>query len=158
MKILIHLSADLARPSSIEVREDDGTVCITSRPCLTVVDRASAKRRNATFDPLYRYGDMPAGTYQMAGWLTSDGGADYGPHGAIKLEPISGQALEAQKNGREGLVIHGGGLAMNADYPKWNGLRPTHSGVRCYDKTMLEIGLALLNRSETSCEVIVTRE
>ncbi|WP_234531909.1 L,D-transpeptidase family protein [Paenibacillus pseudetheri] len=55
----------------------------------------------------------------------------YGPSKYVIMDPISGNALTAEQNGRTGLWIHGGAAADAGaiSYP----LRPTHGCVRLSD-------------------------
>jgi hypothetical protein len=90
-------------------------------------DQQAALHGNPTRDPLKPFGDTPLGAYACEigkPVVTPTIAHSYGPNGYVVLTPISGQAMIAAKNGRFGILIHGGVL---------NGagkLRPTFGCVR----------------------------
>jgi hypothetical protein len=62
------------------------------------------------------YGDTPTGGYRVPGLEATGNGTNrsapsYGPNGAIRLNPVSGDALTAAGIGRQYLLIHGGDLS-----------------------------------------------
>ena len=67
---------------------------------------------NPSCDRLQRFGDTPTGTYEVFDLLPPESDARvvsrFGPHGILKLRPLSGEAAEADANGRTTLLIHGG--------------------------------------------------
>jgi hypothetical protein len=87
---------------------------------------------NPSRNPLLRYGDTPTGLYQgeLAGPFTAE--RRYGPHNVLRLTPIGGNALLAQRNGRSGIAIHGGDLREGQ-------LRPTLGCVRVSNEAMADI-------------------
>lgn len=74
-------------------------------------------------------GDTPTGSY--SGTLIAAAPAadeySYGPYKRIDFTALGGHALQAQTNGRDGIMIHGGGAATSGT---WYPLRPTHGCVR----------------------------
>lgn len=76
-------------------------------PCLGRADQEAAKKvGNPSRNPLRRNGDTPTGTYRAwIGRVILLSPRSYGPHPVIRLDPISGDALEAKRNGRSGLLI-----------------------------------------------------
>ncbi len=71
-------------------------------------------------------GNTPTGTYQGTEFVeTRDWNqASYGPWGAVRLKPTSGDALLAEDvYGRRGLLIHGGAPATSGAW--MGGLKPT---------------------------------
>lgn len=95
-------------------------------PCLGRADQAAAAKVGNPFrNPLRRNGDTPTGTYRAWVGKVLRSERSYGPHPVIRLDPIGGDALEAKRNGRAGLLIHGGDPAADG-----RSLRPTHGCVR----------------------------
>lgn len=87
------------------------------------------------------YGDTPLGGYRIPSVLASGAGTNhpanvYGSAGVIVLDPVSGDALIAENNGRTGLLIHAG-RQVSSPTPLPNHLKPTNGCVR-----MLESDLA----------------
>ena len=78
-------------------------------------------------------GNTPTGEYEISRIVDTTGWSQtsYGPNGALRLKPTSGNALAAEKNaGRKGLLIHGGS-AGGAGYWRGSGeLRATHGCLR----------------------------
>jgi hypothetical protein len=124
-------------------------------PVLGKSDNAAAARRgNPSRDPTRPFGDTPAGEYACAigrpGAVTAELERKYGPHGWIALDPIAGQALQAKRNGRFGLLIHGG--ALNAK----GRLRPTHGCIRMFNPDLAALLRAVAQfsrKGELRCRV-----
>lgn len=116
----------------------------TTFRCLGKADNpAATKHGNPDRDQLKPYGDTPTGEYTAALCVNAGGISptasdlrSFGPHKRLMLTPKSGNALEAAKNGRGGLMGHGGALATGG------GLRPTDGCVRFDDDTMAVIEAA----------------
>ncbi len=73
----------------------------------------------------------------------------FGPHQRLDLTPTGGNALQALKNGRAGLQVHGG------DPSAAGGLRPTHGCIRLSDEDQAKlIGLVQEAGGECDLEVI----
>lgn len=104
---------------------------------------------------LLQFGDTPLGGYAVGALLatgpeTPYGERSYGPNGAVRLVPTSGEALEAsQIGGRSGLLIHGGDLNAKGL------LRPTNGCVRISNTDMQELMVAIrLNENPLeACEI-----
>lgn len=84
-------------------------------------------------------GNTPTGEYEISEIADTSEWSQYsyGPNGALRLKPISGNALTAEKkHGRKGLLIHGGALGR-AKY--WRGageLRATFGCLRLSNHDM----------------------
>lgn len=106
-------------------------------------------------------GNTPTGEYDASKIVSTDSWSQnsYGPHGAIRLQPISGNALAAEReSSRKGLLIHGGSLG-NVDY--WRGkneLRATHGCLRLSNddvKRLLDlIWVEGQNEDKLMCEAV----
>lgn len=99
---------------------------------------AAAAHGNADEDPTRAFGDHPFGLSHLVKvtWSTTEEEfAHYGPV-RILLDPIGGQALEAKKNGRTGLCIHGGPLRDGQ-------LRATNGCLRVDDATAVALARAV---------------
>src|SRR5258708_38953578 len=82
-------------------------------------------------------GNTPTGEYEVekmeatAGWNQSS----YGPNGALRLRPVSGNALAAEQiAGRQGLLVHGGRPGANGYWRGGGELRATHGCLRLRDE------------------------
>ncbi len=112
----------------------------TGFSCL-VKGRGSAGGGNTMFT---NKGNTPDGTYRgeivaTKGWNENS----YGPNGAIRLHPLSGNAYKAWKTyKRTGLLIHGGSPPKEA-YKNLEvnsgGLRPTYGCLRLSDDNVLKL-------------------
>lgn len=123
--------------------------------CLGIADRAQATERgNPERNPKLPFGNTPLGVYQC--WIgqaqpTRHNLHAYGPHPFISLDPIGGVALTAKKNGRFGLLIHGGASGTRAWHGIWRiqipegvwYLRPTFGCVRLSDPDMERLQAAI---------------
>jgi hypothetical protein len=105
-------------------------------------NRSAMAHGNPDRSPLLRYGDTPSGRFDISGFLRPETDPrmvhTYGPNGAIRLEPVGGDAALAAENGRIGLLIHGGDPGPNG------GLRPTNGCLRLADSDMLSLMTAIL--------------
>lgn len=106
-------------------------------------------------------GNTPTGSYsanQIVETATFPQAA-YGPWGAVRLQPLSGNALLAENLGRHGLLIHGGAPGTSGP---WKGsLKPTHGCLRVSNDDMKKLRTMLEeNRTDgKSClvnEITVT--
>lgn len=89
-------------------------------------------------------GNTPTGVYggtaiETKGWNESS----YGANGAIRLNPLGGEALIAARIfGRSGLLIHGGSSDSREYWKSLGGLKPTHGCLRLSNenvKALMEI-------------------
>lgn len=131
----------------------DRGVVIEAR-CLAKSDNAAAAAAgNPSRDPLWRLGDLPAGEYvarlEPRPMLPVE---TYGPHRPLRLIPQSGPALQARRNGRTGLLLHGGVLN------KWKKLRPTLGCCRDDDETQEAIVAEMVRAVLTEIPLIVKEE
>lgn len=119
-------------------------------------NKTAADHANKDRDPLKPYGDTPTGEYEIprlvsTGGTTAYKASSYGGEGALVLSPTSGDAKTAAKNGRTGLLIHGG------DPNKQGRLRPTHGCVRLSNADMKKLVAALnavQNANGVRCDVL----
>jgi hypothetical protein len=145
MNILVTLPKDRARYGRICV-ETDGETLLGPFPCLGKGGRSKGAKSS---DWRVRGNDTPTGEYhgETARWEPAN---VYGPNPVIRLDPVDGNALEAEKLGRSGLAIHGG----RDQATLWS----TEGCVRVFDRDMAQI-IALLNRHGlTNIEVTVKEE
>lgn len=133
-EILVILPADRSRLGRLLV-EREGRTVFGPVPCYgRSDDRTARERGNPDRDPLKPFGDTPLGVYRCHLGAAAPAPAlvrGYGPHGWVALDPVSGPALQAKKNGRFGLLIHGGDLNAAGK------LRPTYGCVRVSNRDMV---------------------
>lgn len=97
-------------------------------------DNAMAARRgNRSRNTKLPFGDTPSGLYgiRFSPQPMADRGT-YGMNRVVFMDPLSGDAAEAEENGRSGLWLHGGSLRNGR-------LRPTYGCIRVDDETMLDL-------------------
>jgi hypothetical protein len=126
MLVRVTLPRDRHQLGMLEVLSDDTVLFACA--CYGKSDNAyAAQNGNPERDPLRIGGDLPMGTYsgRVNGVLLSL--HTYGPHPVVRLDPTGGDAAIAERNGRRGLLAHGG--ALNAQ----GKLRPTHGCLRLAD-------------------------
>ncbi len=125
MRIVVTLRPDRGVPGVLRLLGLDGRVVVQGF-CLGLADRAAAEKvGNPSRDPVKPFGNTPTGEYMGAllGYVPKPA-RSYGASQPIMLDPVSGQALEAARNGRAGLWIHSGDLTPGGF------LRPTFGCVR----------------------------
>lgn len=91
-------------------------------------------------------GNTPTGAYQVTAIAdtTSWNQNSYGPNGALRLSPTSGNARAAEQlAGREGLLIHGGSVGNDGYWRGANELRATHGCVRLRNEDMQRLNQVL---------------
>jgi len=94
-------------------------------------------------------GNTPTGTYRVTGLEDTSAWnqGSYGPNGALRLSPLSGNAQAAEQlAGREGLLIHGGAPGNGAYWRGANELRATHGCVRLRNEDMWRL-VGVLNQA-----------
>ena len=132
MRIAITLPDDRTKTGTLEVVDETGATVFGPVNCLGKADNATAKKNgNLTRDPLHRFGDTPTGHWLVPRVIPTGTPSlpkhSYGPWGAIDLQPIDGQCVEAYAHGRSGIWIHAGDLSTQSR------LRPTFGCVRISD-------------------------
>lgn len=109
MKIWSALPVDRFVAGTCWVTDDAGATIFGPVRARGEADNAGARDHgNPDEDPTEAYGDHPYGEYAVVSVEVKEL-ARYGPY-FLRLDPVSGQALEAKKNGRAGIGAHGGRL------------------------------------------------
>lgn len=115
------------------------------------------KGNGVTWDQ--RDGNTPTGTYIATKWVDTANWplSSYGPNGAIRLKPKSGNALIAgTDHKRSGFLIHGGSVG-GKDYWRGEGeLRATQGCIRVSNETISKLKKLLfddLNASSITVKV-----
>lgn len=98
---------------------------------------AGGGKKNKDRNPLHVKGDTPSGTYEAGHIVWKKDKKRYGPNPVIPLLPVEGQALEAYKNRRRGLLIHGGRDGRKTKFG--DNLAPTLGCVRMHDKDIARL-------------------
>lgn len=120
-------------------------------------DNSGAKAHgNVQEDPTRAYGDHPSGLYRVAVIKTDPSPLrSYGPR-FLLLDPLNGEALQAEQNGRVGLGIHGGDLGPDGS------LRATFGCLRAENAVIIALAnavqgeLAAGHRVLYECEILDT--
>ena len=133
-RITVCFPAQRDQPGTLKAFDAAGHLVSGPWPAVGKADPAlAAAGGNPSCDRLQRFGDTPTGTYELVGLLPARSDARalsrFGPHGHLTLRPISGEAAEADANGRTMLLIHGGGAFLAA----------TDGSIRVPDPAMAEI-------------------
>jgi lipoprotein-anchoring transpeptidase ErfK/SrfK len=109
-------------------------------------------------------GNTPTGEYQVERMeATGDWNqSSYGPNGALRLRPVSGNALAAEQiAGRQGLLVHGGSPSANGYWRGGGELRATHGCLRLRDQDVKRLANLLFEASndpkQNQCEPINVR-
>jgi hypothetical protein len=115
-------------------------------------DSLATAKGNPKRNPLLRYGDTPIGGYLVRHLLKSGSGtqfptAQFGPHGVIVIEPVSGSAACAEANGRFHFLISGGKLSAQGQ------LRSTAGGLRLSNEHQRALFAALRGKPVVRCEI-----
>jgi hypothetical protein len=136
-EITVTLPADRTQPGTLTVTDGKGRM-LASMPCLGRAARElCAQGGNPSCAPTKRLGNTPLGDYvARQGVVARPKGrtTGFGTHW-IPLDPVGGEAQEAEGNGRAGLAIHGG--RGNAR------LVPTGGCIRVLDKDFARLAAAL---------------
>jgi hypothetical protein len=112
---------------------------------------------NSTLSPFKYAGNTPTGEYVSPGIVsTTDWDqSSYGPWGAVRLKAVAGDALVAERLGRDGLLIHGGQAG------RFDGYRSTLGCLRLRDGDMKQliqlISNAGANAQASMCEAVSVR-
>jgi hypothetical protein len=99
---------------------------------------------NPARNPFLFAGDTPTGDYVSPGLAdTGDWDPDsYGPWGAVRLRAVAGDALLAERLGRNLLLIHGGAAGT------FEGYRSTMGCLRLSNSDMLDLRTLLFSATE----------
>lgn len=127
--LLVELAKDRTRVGRLTLVDWRGEVIAGPFPALAKADKQSAIRNgNPKRNPIKPFGDTPTGLYELSITHPLTPPRSYGIHAAFRMNPVSGQALQAKINGRSGLLIHGGTSGAGGR------LRPTHGCIRLFDE------------------------
>lgn len=135
--IAVDLPSDRTRAGLLALRDSNGKLLAGPWRVLGKADGQTAKaNNNPNRSRVLPYGDTPTGRYNVTGaFKVGDGTTyskkSYGIHGALRLDPVSGEAKQAKDIGhRTGLLIHSGDLGTQ------NRLRPTNGCLRLSNDDM----------------------
>jgi hypothetical protein len=152
-RVRVELHVDRNRSGSLNVLDEDGrTVMGPFAVAGRASDALADANGNAGRDPNFLYGDTPTGVYRVTQVLGSGSGttfpaAEFGPHGVIVLEGVSGKGAIAEANGRFHLLIQAGRLAPSGE------LRATAGALRLANDDIRKLAGLLRDHSRLSCEV-----
>lgn len=138
--ITVDLPEDRTRTGLLTLKDKNGKVLAGPFRVLGKADgRTAKKRNNPNRSRILQYGDTPTGGYRVTGaFKVGDGTVyakkSYGIHGALRLDPVDGEAKQAKEIGdRTGLLIHSGDLGAQ------NRLRPTNGCLRLSNDDMKKL-------------------
>jgi len=126
-------------PGTLVVEDDHNNVVLGPFPARGKADSYDAEKHgNPDRYPTLPYGDHPYGSYNVV-LVQADKPTfhTYGPF-FLLLDPVSGDALKAKKNGRTGIGIHGGDPAT--EETPWGWLRATDGCLRTTNDAITAIG------------------
>jgi L,D-transpeptidase-like protein len=125
---------DRLAEGTVEILDAAGSVIAGPFECRAKADNAGAAQHgNPTRDPLRPFGDHPSGSYVVQAIEHGKSPAHtYGPVFML-LDPTDGDALQARRNGRTGLAIHGGDPSATMM------LRPTFGCLRVSNAAIVEM-------------------
>lgn len=126
------------------VTDDAGAILAGPFRCRGEADNANAaEHANVTEDPTKVGGDHPYGVYRVVDLVEGPTPEhSYGPF-FFRLSPVSGEALEAWKNGRRGVGAHGGDLdAQGRLRATYGCLRMTNDDITTVARFWLEERIA----------------
>lgn len=154
-RLLIELGTERDRCGAASVIDASGhKICGPFPIAARASDTLAAANNNPRRDPLLRCGDTPTGQYAVRQLLKSGNGtkfpsAQFGPHGVIVIEAISGDAARAEANGRFHFLIAGGALSKSGQ------LRSTAGSLRLSNAHQRTLFSYLQEKRGVRCEVIV---
>jgi L,D-transpeptidase catalytic domain len=135
--IAVDLPDDRTRTGLLALKDRNGRVIAGPFRVLGKADGRTARaHNNSTRSRILPFGDTPGGGYRVTGAFKVGDGTDYakksyGIHGALRLDPVDGEAKQAKEiGGRTGLLIHSGDLGTQ------NRLRPTNGCLRLSNDDM----------------------
>lgn len=137
MKIYAMLPPDRQAEGSVWAVAD-GNIIWGPERCRGEADNTGAfKAGNVQEDPTRAFGDHPYGVSLVTEIVRKPSPAkSYGPV-FIRLNPVSGEAWEAKRNGRTGIGIHGGDLSPDGD------LRATYGCLRLTNEAVLSLAVLI---------------
>lgn len=153
LAIRVDLPADRTRTGTLKVV--DPITGLTLFGPVPVLGRAARNRAteegNPSGDPLLPFGDTPVGGYNVVRIVANGTGttrpvANFGESGSIVLDPTSGDARQAEINGRTGLLIHAGRHAFSSVVDA-RALKPTNGCLRMLDWHLAELIKVIRNNS-----------
>lgn len=154
----VRLPSDRHRTGLLTLKRVSGAAIVADLKVLGKADNARALLAgNPQRDPSLPFGDTPTGRYAVPRAVATGAGTpyssnSYGSNGALVLDPVDGQAMDAKGNGRVGLLIHGGTLGTGSR------LRATHGCLRLSDGDMAILMAAIRDSGENPtfqrCEVV----
>ncbi|AXS40276.1 L,D-transpeptidase [Breoghania sp. L-A4] len=153
--IEIILPSDRRHYGTLALIEDTGALLAGPFIAYGKADNAkAASEGNRIRDPLLEWGDTPNGEYAVSSIVKTGDETDYparsyGPEAALTIDPVSGPALTAKENGRNGIYIHSGQCREDGS------LRPTFGCVRLSNEDMSAVLHALRSVSgvQDSCAI-----
>lgn len=158
LQIIVELPDDRRSVGRLTLKDGAGKTLAGPFDVLGKSDNLTAVAHgNAGRDPKQPYGDTPKGQYEVPAAVATGAGTaynpdSYGPNGGLVLLPVNGEALHAQRNGRTGLMIHGGKAGAGGR------LRPTHGCLRLSDSNMSALMSAIRARATAGtrpiCEAV----
>ena len=154
IRILVELGSDRDRCGTLGVFDANGHRLAGPFPVAgRASDALAAARGNPRREPTLRYGDMPTGGFAVRGILktgktTPFAAAEYGPHGVVILEGISGEAAIAEANGRFQFFVQAGALAKDGS------LRSTAGALRLSNEHQRLLVAALKRDVPAECDVV----
>jgi hypothetical protein len=153
------LPADRTKLGSIELLGLGGVTLAGPFPVYGKADgKTAAKKQNASRFPTKVYGDTPTGGYSVTAVERTGSGsslsdvAKYGANGALRVNPVSGEAELAKANGRTGLLVHGGALGTT---PAGKFLRPTNGCLRMENDHMATL-ITILEQKQIPLPLVLT--
>jgi hypothetical protein len=130
MRCLVDLRSNRRLLGTVHIQEDNFNIVCGPFLINGSADRKSAEEAgNPSMDPLLPFGHTPTGDYHIKALIGPDMIRDsdsYGPK-ALLLEAVSGQASEAEGNGRGLVAIHGGSTSAEGM------LLPTNGSLRMFN-------------------------
>ena len=153
-RVVVELAADRNRCGTLRVVDSRGRkICGPFAVAARASDDTAKANGNPARNPVLRFGDTPLGGYIVRQYLKSGTrtpfpAAQFGPHGVIVIEPISGEAAIAEANGRFHFLISGGDLSKSSQ------LRSTAGGLRLENKNMRTLFAALKLSPGVLCDVV----
>jgi len=154
-KIAVQLHKDRTLSGILQILDLSGGFILGPFTCLGKADGGDAKLHgNPERNPVLPFGDTPTGKYNVVQLVSHSGGESdlhtYGSFPSVLLDPISGDALKAKKNGRAGLMIHGGGPSASGR------LRPTHGCIRLSEANQRDLVSLVVQSVLSEISVVVT--